>query len=97
HLLFTKEIAVGILNGFAWSTVVTIVTIVFFANWDVGMVIGAAVAINLVIAALAGVAVPLILNRFNIDPALAGGVVLTTVTDVVGFITFLGLGALFLT
>jgi magnesium transporter len=60
-------------------------------------VIGAAVAINLIIAAVAGCAVPLILRRLKIDPALAGGVILTTVTDVVGFVTFLGLGALFLT
>ena len=74
-----------------------LVTVTFFSDWDVGLVIGAAVAINLVIAALAGVIVPIILRRMNIDPALAGGVVLTTVTDVVGFMSFLGLGALFLT
>jgi magnesium transporter len=95
--LFYKEIAVGILNGIAWAGVVLLVTIVFFADWDVGLVIGSAVAINLIVAAFAGFAVPLILRRLKIDPALAGGVVLTTVTDVVGFVTFLGLGSLFLT
>jgi magnesium transporter len=95
--LLTKEVAVGMLNGFAWAAVVLLVTIVFFADWDVGMVIGAAVAINLIVAAFAGFIVPLILRRMKIDPALAGGVVLTTVTDVVGFVTFLGLGTLFLT
>lgn len=95
--LFSKEIAVGILNGFAWAAIVLIITVTFFSNWDVGMVIGAAVAINLIVAALAGFLVPLILRRMRIDPALAGGVVLTTVTDVVGFLTFLGLGTLFLT
>jgi len=63
----------------------------------VGLVIGAAVAINLIVAAFAGFLVPLVLRRMRIDPALAGGVVLTTVTDVVGFMTFLGLGTLFLT
>jgi magnesium transporter len=95
--LFSKEIAVGVLNGLAWAAVVLVITITFFSGWDVGMVIGAAVAINLVIAAFAGFLVPLILRRLRIDPALAGGVVLTTVTDVVGFVTFLGLGTLFLT
>jgi magnesium transporter len=95
--LLTKEVSVGILNGFAWAGIVLLITIVFFAEWDVGLVIGAAVAINLIIAAFAGVIVPLVLRRMNIDAALAGGVVLTTVTDVIGFITFLGLGTLFLT
>ena len=95
--LFTKEIAVGILNGIAWAAIVFLVTITFFSNWDVGLVIGAAVAINLIVAAIAGFLVPLVLRRMRIDPALAGGVVLTTVTDVIGFMTFLGLGTLFLT
>jgi magnesium transporter len=95
--LLTKEVAVGVLNGIAWAAVVLLVTILFFADWHVGLVIGAAVAINLIVAAFAGFIVPLILRRMKIDPALAGGVVLTTVTDVVGFITFLGLGTLFLT
>ena len=95
--LFRKEVAVGVLNGIAWAAIVTLITVTFFSNWDVGLVIGAAVAINLVIAAFTGVLVPLILRRLRIDPALAGGVVLTTVTDVVGFMTFLGLGTLFLT
>jgi magnesium transporter len=95
--LLNKEIAVGLLNGLAWAAIVAVITVTFFSNWDVGLVIGAAVAINLVVAALAGVLVPLILRRLRIDPALAGGVVLTTVTDVVGFMTFLGLGTLFLT
>jgi len=92
-----KEVAVGVLNGIGWAVVVMLVTVTFFSDWDVGLVIGAAVAINLIIAALAGVLVPVVLQRMKIDPALAGGVVLTTVTDVVGFFSFLGLGALFLT
>jgi leucyl/phenylalanyl-tRNA--protein transferase len=65
-------------------------------DWDVALIVGLAVAINLMVAALAGVIVPLVLNRLKIDPALAGGVVLTTVTDVVGFFSFLGLGTLLL-
>jgi magnesium transporter len=95
--LLNKEVAVGVLNGLAWATIVIGITLVFFSDWDVALVIGAAVAINLIAAALAGVVVPLVLRRMHIDPALAGGVVLTTVTDVVGFISFLGLGTLFLT
>jgi magnesium transporter len=94
--LLTKEMAVGVLNGFIWAAVVLLITIIFFADWDVGLVIGAAVAINLIVAALAGFIVPIVLERMRIDPALAGGVVLTTVTDVVGFLTFLGLGSFFL-
>ena len=95
--LLSKEFMVGMLNGLAWAAVVAVITVMFFSSWDVGLVIGAAVAINLIIAALAGFIVPLVLQKLRIDPALAGGVVLTTVTDVVGFISFLGLGTLFLT
>jgi len=95
--LFTKEMAVSVLNGVVWAAIVLLITVTFFSDLDVAMVIGAAVAINLVIAAFAGFLIPLVLRRMRIDPALAGGVVLTTVTDVVGFVTFLGLGTLFLT
>ena len=75
----------------------SVVTTLFFASWKVGLIIAAALAINLLAAALAGFSIPLILRRLNIDPALAGGVVLTTFTDVIGFVAFLGLGTLFLT
>jgi magnesium transporter len=95
--LMFKEVAVGLLNGVAWAVVVGGVTIAFFSTWSVGLIIAAAVTLNLIIAAMAGFTIPLIMRRLRIDPALAGSVVLTTVTDVVGFLTFLGLGALFLT
>ncbi len=95
-LLF-KEIAVGMLNGIGWASVVALATILWFGQWQIGAVIAAAMAINLLIAAAAGVTVPLVLKKMQIDPALAGGVVLTTITDVVGFMSFLGLGTLFLT
>ncbi len=95
--LMAKEVAVGALNGLGWAAVVALATIAWFRTLEVGAVIAAAMAINLFIAALAGVTIPLLLRRFGVDPALAGGVVLTTVTDVVGFGAFLGLGALFLT
>lgn len=95
--MLAKEIAIGTLNGFAWAIVVAIVTVFWWGTWDIAAVIAGAMIINLLIAAAAGVLIPLVLKRMNIDPALAGSVVLTTVTDVVGFTAFLGLGAAFLT
>ena len=94
--ILRKELYVGILNGIAWASVVAVATYLWFQDWRIGGVIAGAMTINLVVAALAGFAVPLTLKRLKIDPALAGGVVLTTITDVVGYMSFLGLGALFL-
>lgn len=94
--LFWKEIAVGLLNGLGWALVVALVTLGVFSNMEVALIAGAAIAINLFAAAASGVLVPLVLRRINIDPALAGGVVLTTITDVVGFAAFLGLASLLL-
>ncbi len=87
---------VGILNSLVWSAVVALSTYLWFNEWRIGAVIAAAMAINLTIAAAAGFAIPLTLKRMKIDPALAGGVVLTTITDVAGYMAFLGLGAAFL-
>ena len=94
--LLTRELGVSLVNGVLWSVVVATAVSVWFDNYQIGVVIGAALIINLLAAALAGVTIPLILKRLSIDPALAGGVILTTVTDVVGFIAFLGLASLFL-
>ena len=94
--IFRKEFLVGMLNGIAWSIVVALATYFWFGDWHIGAVIAAAMAINMAVAALAGFSIPLLLKRMNIDPALAGGVVLTTITDVVGYMAFLGLGATFL-
>lgn len=94
--IFRKEIFVGILNGLLWALVVAIFTYLWFGDYRIGAVIAGAMAINLVAAAAAGFSIPLMLKRMHIDPALAGGVVLTTVTDVVGYMSFLGLGAIFL-
>lgn len=91
--ILQKELTVGLFNGVGWAIVVSIVTYAWFNDWRIGGIIGAAMIINLFIAALAGFSIPLILKRLRIDPALAGGVVLTTVTDVVGYSAFLGLGA----
>jgi magnesium transporter len=95
--LLAKEVGVAMLNGAGWALVVGAGTMMFFADWQVGAIIGAALIINLLVAALAGFAVPLMLTKLRIDPALAGTVVLTTVTDCVGFGVFLGLGKVFLT
>jgi len=95
--LFFKELSVGALNGLVWAAAVAVATWLWFGTWDVAAVIFAAIVINLVAASIAGVLIPLTLKRLRIDPALAGGVILTTVTDVVGFAALLGLGALFLT
>ncbi|MDX2410953.1 MAG: magnesium transporter [Woeseiaceae bacterium] len=91
--IMRKEVLVGLLNGVGWAIVVAVFTYLWFRDWRIGGVIGAAMIINLFVAAFAGFAIPLTLKRLNIDPALAGGVVLTTVTDVIGYMAFLGLGA----
>ena len=94
--LLVKEVLVGVLNGTVWSIVVGVVSGLWFQDAALGLVIALAMLVNLINAALAGVLVPLTLRRMNIDPALAGGVVLTTFTDVVGFLSFLGFGTLIL-
>jgi magnesium transporter len=95
--LLAREIAVGLLNGVLLAGLVGVAAGIWFHTWTIGLIIFAALMINLFAAALAGVGVPLVLRRLGIDPALAGGVVLTTVTDTVGFSSLLGLGTLFLT
>jgi magnesium transporter len=94
--LFNKEFAIGLLNGLIWAVVVSVITDVWFHQRGIALVIGAAMIINLMAAAVCGVVIPLMLKRFGIDPALSGAVILTTVTDVIGFISFLGLATLFL-
>jgi len=94
-LLF-KEIGVGMLNGLIWAVVVGAVTISWFGTWKIAAIIAGAMLINLLAAAIVGVAVPLTLRRLRIDPALAAGAILTTFTDCIGFATLLGLGTLFL-
>lgn len=94
--LLTKEVLVGLLNGLIWALVVGLVATAWFGDPKIGLVIGAAMMINLLNAAVAGILVPLTLKRLRIDPALAGGVIVTTFTDVGGFLSFLGLGTLVL-
>lgn len=94
--LLEKELAVGLVNGVIWSAVVALIVVLWFGDFSLGLIIGVAMIINLLIAALAGALIPVVLKRYGIDPAIAGGVILTTVTDVVGFMTFLGLATIFL-
>ena len=94
--LLRKEVLVSLVNGILWAAVVAIVAIAWFHNVTLGVVIGLAIVVNLLVAAVAGALIPLGLQKLGADPALAGGVVLTTVTDVVGFMAFLGLATLFL-
>ncbi|MGD8555999.1 MAG: magnesium transporter [Chromatiales bacterium] len=93
--LLMREIASGLLNGVFWAVVVAIVAILWTGDMRLGLVFGAALVINLLTGAMAGTLVPLALQRIGIDPALAGGVVLIAATDVVGFVSFLGLATLF--
>lgn len=94
--LLRKEVAVGIVNGITWAFIVAIIVSVLFNSTQLGVLLGIALVINLICASLAGVGIPLFLDKLGIDPALAGGVLLTTVTDCVGFVAFLGLAAVFL-
>lgn len=94
--LLSKELKVGGLNGILWSIVIGVVTLWWFESPMLGLVIGLAIIVNIVMAALSGVLIPVLLDKLRIDPALSGSVILTTVTDIAGFVAFLGLGTLLL-
>ncbi|WP_020410185.1 magnesium transporter [Hahella ganghwensis] len=94
--LLKKELSVGALNGVIWALVIGIVAGVWFEQVLLGLVIAIAILVNILAAAFSGVGIPFILDKLKLDPALSGSVILTTVTDVVGFVAFLGLGTLFL-
>lgn len=96
RILLNREVGISILNGALWAVVIALLAVWWFGDWGIGGVLGVAILINLLCAALAGLAIPLILDRMGIDPALAGSVILTTVTDVVGFFAFLGLATVLL-
>lgn len=93
--LLNREFLVGLMNGTLWALVIAAITYLWFNDLHISVIIGLAIVINLVVAALSGAFLPVLLKRMNIDPALAGSVVLTTITDVVGFFAFLGLAATF--
>lgn len=94
--LLRKELGVAVINGLFWSLVVAAVATAWFRDPKIGLVIAIALVINQLFAALSGVLIPLLLKKLGIDPALAGSVILTTVTDIIGFSAFLGLGAIIL-
>lgn len=94
--VFKKELLVGGLNGLIWAFVVACVATIWYHDYGLGLIIALAMIINLLVSAAAGVVLPMLLQRLGIDPALAGGVALTTVTDVVGFFAVLSLAAVFL-
>ena len=94
--LINKEVAVSGLNGIIWSLVIGLITYYWFSDLLLSLIIALAIITNLVVAAFSGAFLPLLLSKLRIDPALAGGVILTTITDVIGFVAFLGLAALFI-
>lgn len=94
--LLRKEFFVGVINGAIWATVIALLAYIWFGNLILGFLIGAAIIVNMTAAALAGVTIPVALKRLGIDPALSGSVLLTTVTDVIGFMAFLGFATLFI-
>lgn len=91
-----KELLISVMNSMIWAVAVAIIAIVWYRMPSLGLVIALAMSVNLLVAALAGVSIPIVVRKMGIDPALASGVMLTTITDVVGFFVFLGLASLIL-
>ncbi|TCS65728.1 magnesium transporter [Primorskyibacter sedentarius] len=91
-----REVLVGLINGLIFALVMGLVGLLWFGSLHLGYVIAAAMVINLVVAGLAGTGIPVVLQRIGVDPALASGAFVTTVTDIVGFLAFLGLAAMVL-
>lgn len=94
--LLTREVCIGVLNGLLWAVIIAGLVWLWFGDRQIGLIIGAALIVNMFTAAYAGTMLPMLMRRLGIDPALAGGVALTTVTDVVGLVAFLGLATLLL-
>jgi magnesium transporter len=94
--LAIKEIAIAAINGVTWALVVGVIVWFWFGDPGIALVLAAAMFISLLAAAFSGITIPILLERFGIDPALSGSVILTTVTDIVGFVSFLGLATWFL-
>jgi magnesium transporter len=94
--LITKELGVALLNGLIWGGVLGVIAYVLYGNFNLGLVMMAAMALNLLLAALMGVVIPLSMNKFGRDPAVGSSVLITAVTDSGGFLIFLGLATIFL-
>jgi len=91
--IILREMMVGVIDGFIFAVVIAGIAIFWFGNWALGVVIGVAMIVNMISAALAGILIPIGLDKLNVDPAVASTAFVTTVTDVVGFFAFLGLAA----
>ena len=91
--IIRREVMVGLLNGAAFALLIGVIAAWWFSSLDIGMIIAIAMVFNMLSAALAGILIPILLDRFDLDPAIASSVFVTTVTDVVGFFAFLGLAA----
>ena len=90
--LLSREFLVALVNGIFWSIIVSVLAVLFFnTTWDIGLIVGASMLINILASSIAGVSIPFLLKRLGIDPALASGVLMVTLTDVLGFTAFLGL------
>ena len=94
--IITKETFIGGLNGIIFAIIISVVSMYWFQDIMLGVIIGFAMVLNLIVAGFAGTIIPITLDKLKIDPALASGVILTTITDVFGFLSFLGLATLFL-
>jgi len=91
-----KEVIVGTLNGFFFAIIIGVVTWLWFSSLTLGLIISVSMVLNLIIAGFSGASIPILLDRYGLDPAVSSSVFLTTVTDVIGFFAFLGLAAMFL-
>ena len=94
--IITKETFIGGINGMIFAIIISFISVYWFENLMLGLIIGIAMILNLILAGFAGIVIPLVLDKLRVDPALASAVILTTITDVFGFLSFLGLATLFL-
>ena len=93
--MVTKEFVIGILNGFIFAIITALIVHLWFKEINLSIIIAVSMLLNMIVAGLFGILVPVTLKKFNIDPAIASSVFVTTITDVIGFLSFLGIGAYF--
>ena len=93
--IITKEFFIGILNGIIFAVITSAIVHIWFKEINLTILIAVSMVLNMIVAGLFGILVPISLKKFNIDPAIASSVFVTTITDVIGFLSFLGLGAYF--
>ena len=93
--VITKEFFIGILNGIIFAIISAIIVQLWFQDTTLSLIISISMVLNMIVAGLFGILVPISLKKFNIDPAIASSVFVTTITDVIGFLSFLGIGAYF--